>query len=1135
MTAFDDILAAYPPSPEQAPAIQTRGRDLAVVAGAGSGKTRTLVGRYLSLLQDGLPLRHIVAITFTNKAAREMRNRVRRQITAFLERPLDDAQRAFWRQRLDQMDSARISTIHSFCGELLRAHPTEANVDPQFAVLEEGSQALLQLQMTAETMAWAVEQQALVSLFTALGATRIEALVRDGLKHRLELEEALALDDDLPTRWRTVALHWFEHQLSQPAYAHSMALLRALHARGDIDAAEARGDKLVPYVRAVVGLLPDIEQARQQQDIAGLVTALLAVKSHSDLRPGSARNWPGEFPKDLLRELRTVLDPLAKQLEKCDPAQDGKLVALAPGLKHLLGAAFARYRQAKDQQNVADFDDLEANALALLRAHPEVLARWQEQIDSLLVDEFQDTNRRQRDLVVLLSGADNGERPGGRLFVVGDAKQSIYRFRGADVAVFAAQQRAVERRGGLVCHLATSYRAHSGLLAGLNELMQRALPSAEAELTDFQAAFEPLQAQRRAPAVGVQEPFIECHLAFGRKTDGVMDEVANGLAARLVALVEQAGIQIAEEGRSRPLGYGDVAILCRRSAGFGPYEDALERAHISYVTISGRGFYERPEIRDLLNLLRALDDPDDDLALAGALRSPALGLSDVGLYRLCVAQRALGTEAADRPPLWHMASQMPPDNLDAPDRERLSQAVALIDELRQLVGRTPVATVLKRLLERTHYRAIVRHAGQGRALANIDKLLSDAYTSGLVGLGTFIEYVQGLRDVGAREGEARSLSEGAVQIMSIHAAKGLEFPVVVLGDLSAAPGHRAPDLLIDEELGPVLKLNEDDKTPFVYCLAKLRQAEREEAETARLFYVAATRARELLLLSGNLPEPTKGVIPAGDGWLKLLLSQQMLAVAGEDPPSLSPDEPPVRWLRLLGQTPVALTFYPPDFAMQREAPPSSDTVPRFEGAWPLLAAVRPTADLDPDEAPDGKRASRAIYRVVQRGRGYPPRVLGDIVHAALERWRFPGEGFREWAGAIAESRGLIDRPTIDAALSTAERLLRRFQGHLLYAEMAAAPTRWHEVPFSVPWDGEPHDGRIDALYQDGGGAWHIVEFKTDRARNAAQVRALADAVDRGYRQQVAEYRRAAGEWLGQPVDGRLVFLNCATGIEVLTV
>ena len=321
----------------------------------------------------------------------------------------------------------------------------------------------------------------------------------------------------------------------------------------------------------------------------------------------------------------------------------------------------------------------------------------------------------------------------------------------------------------------------------------------------------------------------------------------------------------------REVGYGDVAVLCRASTSFECYENAFERAGLPFLTVAGRGFYGRPEVRDLLNTLAAIADPTNDLALFGALRSPVIGLSNTTLYRLRAEQRCRWPDQA----LWR-ALPMCQTDIPLDQVERLDSALNVIGDLHNQVGRRPVADILKEYLDTTDYRAALVRAGERRAARNASKLLSDAYVSGIVSVGEFLEYIGDLRESGSREGEARSTSEGAIQIMSVHAAKGLEFPIVVIADVTHA--RRSSDqMLLDPELGVLLPKRQDEEAhAAAYVMGKRTAEDKDAAEEGRLLYVAATRASEMLILSGCVGLNKQGALTSLRGWLGRIAGQECL-------------------------------------------------------------------------------------------------------------------------------------------------------------------------------------------------------------------------------------------------------------------
>jgi ATP-dependent helicase/nuclease subunit A len=1122
------------PSVEQLPAVTTWGRDVMVTAGAGAGKTLTLVARYLALLAEGCPLRGAIAITFTEKAAREMRNRVRDEVRRYLETAgLPAAERDRWQEVYSELDAARISTIHGLCAEILRSHPAEAAVDPRFDVLDEGQGNLLRRQAVDETLAWVAEDPELVPLFELLGERGFRDTLNTLLRRRLEATETFAgLSGDVLGHWQAALVTRqtgaLAELLASPTWQETAATVQ--------DAGANQADDLLEIQRRAAA--DALAEAATVKELDGRLAALARLAA-LNLTGGKAKAWPGG--KDQVTEVKAALKALrelwkgAVLLQLTLTPLDEALATAMPGLRACFQFAHDRYTAAKRERDTLDFDDLEAGALALLEINPAVRARWQAETAALLVDEFQDTNDRQRRLVRCLNGA------AGKLFLVGDAKQSIYGFRGADVTVFRAEREAIARAGGAVVPLDTSYRAHRALIAGLNDLLRPVLGEADDPARPWVEPFAALRHHREAAGPGFTAPHIELHLALGSKSEAGLDRAADALAARLVALAESGNVQIAPNGHLRPLGYGDVAILCRASISFAAYENALERAGIPFLTVAGRGFYGRPEIRDLLNGLAALADPTDDLALAGLLRSPAFGVSDSGLYRLCADRRgevaSPTPQGGETPPLrlWDALRTYGPA-LPGEDGSRAARAATLISDLHAQAGRAPVADLLKAFLDAAGYRAALVAAGQARAARNVAKLLADAHASGLVSVGEFLAYVAELRDSGTREGEARATAEGAVQIMSVHAAKGLEFPVVVLGDVTYnSPARNG--LLLDPALGVLLPQKDDAKQlPAIFRLGKLTADDQEAAESDRLLYVAATRAREKLIVSGCITAKADGMPSALGGWLGRLSGVDGLGLAGVPVAVDEMNPEPLHLDLTVGTTPVACALYGVGWTWTAHRS-AATTQPETAVSLPpplLVPVAAEPVETDGRATEQERDPGQRVWRVVPtvaRPRA-PAWVVGKLAHEALAAWRFPGaDGFFErWAAAHARSYGLTDARQLADAVRESGKLLRRFEEHPLHAEMAGATRRLHEVPYSlVAADGRVESGIIDALYLRADG-WTIVEFKTDEVRDAAALERLLAEED--YLAQAGRYAAAVERMLGSQPAVVLCLLDYAGGVHL---
>ena len=1118
----------------QAEAATVRGVDVAVTAGAGSGKTRALVGRYLGLLEEGRPLRSLVAITFTEKAAREMRTRTRSTIEQWLAEGVA-AGHAWWESAFAELDAARIGTIHSLCAAILRAHPAEANVDPAFTVLEENAAAILKARAVEVALAWAMSDPEAARLFGLLGEYRLRAAVTELLERRLDAAPVFdGVDDGLLDRWSGELAAWLEARLDIPPWLDSLEVLRAVQARQP-------DDKLETARCAVLACWDEICTARIDQDWDSVFAGLISLRD-SISTGGVKGNWETDdlaAAREAMATLRMHYDgeiaPLGDKKKPVSWALDRQVAKALPGLRRLFQQAVAAYQQLKDEGQALDFDDLEMRAATLLNENPTVRTRWQSEVSAVLVDEFQDTNERQRRIVYALTGFPKSQA--GSLFVVGDAKQSIYRFRGADVTVFRRVQADVSAAGGQHIDLDLTFRPHKPLLTATNALLQSVLGmqddrsaerSRQSPTRPYDVPFAPLRAYRQSPEEGVREPFIELHLGIGGDADQGRRAAAAGLARRLVALYQSEGVE-----------WGQVALLFRASTHFGDYEDALERVGIPFVTVAGRGFYDRPEVRDLLNALSAIAAPDDDLALAGLLRSPAFGLTDAALYLL-----RWGPDGQRRP-MW-AALNGDLASLDPADAERAEHARAVIAGLHELVGRAPVAEILKRFLDATYYRAALRLAPGGeRPRRNVDKLLADAHRSGLVIVGEFLEYVGALRDVAARESEAPVEAGGAVQLMTVHKAKGLEFPVVVIADAAHGGGSAGPAILVESDLGVLLDVRQGEARPAVHRWAALRHSAMEEAEDKRLLYVAATRAREKLLVSGHVKISTARADPGRlllSGWLARLsevvgLSEVRLSEMPTASQSLD-----LHW----EGGPLACVLYPPleeltaDFqslvsevqvAMESPAAVASTelSLPPDLVA-PLAFAVHDDADdkTQDRESDPPPRVWRVVPRAV-RPTG-PAWVVGTLVHAALRRWRFPdGEGLEAFLRPYALEAGLTDEVEIKGAISEARRMLMRFQSHPLYAEMAAAE-RYHEVPYSVTLDDGARSGIVDLLYR-ADGSWTIAEFKTDRLKDEAEMKVRIG--EEKYDEQVRGYVEAVTRQLRERPRALLVFLNVGSQVRIV--
>ncbi|MFN8546187.1 MAG: UvrD-helicase domain-containing protein [Candidatus Binatia bacterium] len=1093
-----------PLTPEQQRAVEVEGA-AAVRAGAGTGKTTVLAHRFVHLLRPGagapaLGVRDVLAITFTEKAAAEMRRRIR-ELVAERARAADTAVRRHWEGVRRDLLAAQISTIHAFCARILRENPLESGLDPRATILDEhAGRAWLDATIEAE----------LVARLRAGDAT-VHAL----LLHRRGLRGAVAvcarLLGELAVAGRDRA--WLADATARQEAECPAA--RATLATGARSLQERIGRRLATgkRTRAVEEVEP------QWPGLAGFLARLAAGELPSDPQPlfGVARAV-GALRLGVGDDLRVEKGRAAGALAEAY----GFLVAqpFSRALATLLAELMERLRERKRAEGVLGFDDLVAEADALLARDPAVLARYGARFRALLVDEFQDTDAVQARLVERLAGA----APGTSLFVVGDEKQSIYRFRGAEVRVFQAMQGAL----GCELTLGTNFRSRPPILAFVNALAARTMRVPADGDAGHWTVFDDRHRLVAERASGGERPAVRFVTLLGARRGRDLDAAGvRELEARVLAGV----VADLHDREADTVAYRDIAVLFRSLAQVKAYEHALRRREIPYYVVKGRGFFQCQEVRDVVSLLGAVADPDDAIALAATLRSPFFALADDVLWRLAwpagarrprlVRRFAAGSEFADLPE--HAAE--------------LARARDLLARLRRLASRATIAELVEESLAATDLEAVLLTQFQGpQKVANVRKLIELARASerrGLLGLRDFVRMVRELTEEEPREAEAPLVHEqdDVVRLMTIHQAKGLEFPVVIIADLGRSVEHDKDAIVVDDDLG-VIAAPVDGPGAHALRHAGLRahrqrELDRERAERARLLYVACTRARdELVLLEGSADERRlrSGVADA-DRWC-----HQMWDVFGRE---------------------AVAAFVDGTADMACLAVDGVDV--RLERGERWVAASAPLAEAVPREAPAGPEEEEACARVLGFAPPLPaevvttPTALADFRRCPRQYWYrhvlgLPGRGgggvhgrLRGTAAhGVLESIDLAAASDADVAAAVAQRpealVLRRQECFELARDVTAAVTALRreladglelvgrEVPFVLAL---PHpaprlvlQGRIDLLARRG--AVPVVrDYKYTRP-------SAAGAAEHGA--QLAAYRLAAGAD-GHPAAADLVFLR----------
>jgi ATP-dependent helicase/nuclease subunit A len=1069
---------------------------LFVEAGAGSGKTKSLVDRVVALVDEDVEMRSIATITFTEKAAGELRDRIRR---AFEERRRaadtpTDADR--YTAALEQVDAAAISTLHAFAQRILTEHALEAGLPPNVEVLDEVSSRIEFEDRWTSFREELLDDRALERCL--LLAFAFDIGVHD-LRNLAVVFQAnwdlVAEDDRLP--WGGVEpppvdREGFERRIE--------ALLERRHVCTDAE------DKLLRYLEDEVA--PFLDRLRQAPDEYEALR-LLATDKNPTFRcsNGRAPNWGGaEGKRAVVTELRAIgVDKLehARQVARAAVRR----IAVAVGGFSLAAA------QERRESGRLEFHDLLVLARELLRGEHsvEVRRRLHDRYQRLLLDEFQDTDPIQIELAVRIASSDPDaaakpweEIPvaAGRLFFVGDPKQSIYRFRRADINLFL-------RAGGVFgtppVRLTTNFRTTPPVIDWVNHVFGQLIEHEAGSQPDY----EPLTpAPRRTPPPDGLPVVVLGAEAHEDKPNA--DELREREAADVVDAIEAAlGWQVSERSGDapeqwRPATLADITVLLPARTSLPALERALESRRIPYRAETSSLVYSTREVRDLMVTVRALSDPTDQLALVTALRSPVFGCGDDDLFTFRV-------EHGGR---WSLDTPLPET---LPADHPVGAALTYLAQLRTEVPWLAPAELLQRIAADRRLFELGYAMGRPRDLWRrlrfvIDQARAWSEAEG----GTLREYVtwsrlQASDNARVAETVLPETDDESVRILTIHGAKGLEFPITIVSGMTSRPGgqNQRVDVAFPDRGPAAIKVGSAVVTPE-YEAYKPVDEQMDFHERLRLLYVACTRAQDHLVVSlhrplRNQPEDSQ----------KLTSAELLAGVAGDAPHQAGLPEPagaPAPGRDVRGEPPAL-----PDLAAweaERAAALVASSRRRTVGASDVELAVAPE---DAESAEGIDKAPRDL-ELPPWQKGRYGSAIGRAVHAVLQTVDLAtGDGLEEAARAQAAAEGVLGREG-DIA-----RLARAALSAPCVRE-AAASERWRETYVATPLDGHPDgaevppmlEGYIDLLYRSAEGLV-IVDYKT------ASAGADLDQRMRDYRAQGGAYALAVEQATGEPV-ARVVFL-----------
>ena len=1127
---------------------------MVIEAAAGTGKTSALVSRIVSVIASGRgELGNIVAVTFTEKAAGELKLRLREEIERARKDPdRDETSRRRLDLALPQLEEARIGTIHSFCADLLRERPVEARVDPMFDVAAED---------TSDAMFSAAFDQWFEGVLAAPGEAvrrllrRRDAAEREGPRIILRNAARQLLD------WRDFETVWqpqpFDRDREIDDLVAEVIALGAIAREAAPD--DWLGKSLVDISRPVFEAVR--LEAVRNRDHDALEAVLLRLPTGRRWTWKGFGNAIGGIERDQIFARRAALHARLEKFREDAGAN------LAPELRRELWPIIEIYEDIKQRAGALDFLDLLLVARNLVRDSATVRAELQRRYSHIFVDEFQDTDPLQAEIIMLLAADDPAEQDWhrvkpkpGKLFIVGDPKQSIYRFRRADVALYQEVKRQLKGAGATLDYLTVSFRAIPALQASINAafapLMSTDGPTHPA-YAPLAPAREDTDQQPALVALPVPAPYGD----FGRVTDWAIEEsLPDAIAAYARWLVHESGWTVTERenpDRRVPIRPRHICILFRRLNSHGrdvtrPYLRALEARHLPHVLVKGGSFNEREEVEAIRNLLAAVERPDDDLVVFATTRGPIFALGDdllLEFHKLCGSLN-----------LFRKLPEKVPDRLAPVVRAR-----ELLRELHRRRNRRPIAETIADALGRTRAHAGIAIWPTGdQALANIMRLMDQARRyearSTATSFRGFVDELEerALRDEASETPLAEEGTEG-VRIMTVHRAKGLEFPIVILADMTCKETVGEPSRFVDPANG-LCALRLAGCSPRELLDQSDTESRRDEEEAIRLLYVATTRARDLLVVPVIGDEEREGwlsrlnpvLYPSTTDWRSPLTKQPPGSPEfGEDSVGTRPTRAPgrtksvapglhrpkqgtqpVAWWdpsRLILDVQEAMGLRQSKLLEADESGIVSNRGKELHEAWknkrdaaiadgsqPTLLVATATGLAHSTVSPGGDdhdiRVEQTRHEANRPGRA----AFGQLVHETI--LRVPFNASRE---EIQRAANYVAR-VIGASTSDADAATIAVERALASPIMKAAATsrrahREYPILFKLD-DGTLVEGIADLAFESGANGsaqWTIVDFKTDRD--------LTPYLDQ-YRAQLRLYVQGLHQATNSPATGVILWI-----------
>ncbi len=1081
-----------------------------VEAAAGTGKTTVLISRIINLIREGeAGLDEVVAITFTEKAAAELKVRLRQELERALlgESPSDEYQRMS--EALSDLERMQVTTIHSFCGSLLRERPVEAGLDPNFEVADELMARLLQTEVWEgwlEKQMDANDPALRRAVLIGMKLDQIRRLSRFMLENRDVLEY-------LPSSQSPEDLEKAVGRFVR-AFKEDVESLNQLKSY-----CRDAGDRAILIIEELTARLEKLESISEKEERERFIFQEISMGSSNR---GAKKNWK---PDHQLERVKKYFGSISENLSEVKATIADSVIT---DLSTCLTGYVEAYQRAKKERDLLDFHDLLISTRRMLKEYPEVRRYFRRRYRFLLVDEFQDTDPLQAEIVFFLSEEEKTEASDWRevrvapkrLFIVGDPKQSIYRFRRADIEMYEeAKTRMGEDR---LLTISENFRCAPSLVDLVNKIFKDLIRPPEDG--HYQPGYVPLHLGRARETLPQGHGTVLLFPPKKREIDLTSADACRQWESRCIAsfirkLVDEERWQVWDDFDRcfRPVMFKDIAILIRTYTPLPFLEEALRSFEVNYRVIGGRHFYRRQEVQHLLAVLQAVDNPNDKVSLIAALRSPFFGVSDEELFLFYARGGSL-------------------NYLHKAEGTELEKPFGLLRELYEMRNRVSVSALLKKLYEATRGLVLFLMKPQGeQRVANLLKIGDVARAldeRGVLSFRGFVQWLSERQEEEAEEEEPPTLERGDnfVRLLTIHKAKGLEFPVVILADL-AHKGNKGEDFIIDRKEGRIaIKVGDQKNRFWTRNYEELRDWEekRGEAEERRLLYVAMTRARDFLVLPVfwvKEKKDGKKEIPAGSfmGYLQPYLSEpegvpfgkrdQEMMFYDTNQLNLAPEEGgPFQYpVNLEKQKEKEISSSLSQFERWREA--QEELKKKGAMGRPMATAIEKVEEVD-----------RYEEWPMAPGTGGEGAIFGKLVHRLLEKLNWSQPDLLEKM-AEAEGKGLgATGPMIKRA---GEMVKKAIHSPTLQRVIQSRDYQ-KEVPFAYQKNGTLFEGVMDLVFIEKG-EMVVLDLKTDLVDSTG----LNSRVEQ-YKPQVEVYAEAIRNIFGSPPkEVILFFLHLMEPISVV--